>query len=211
MPHSTLFAQSITTSLRNLQDQYENVVNFGIKSSIEVIQGVACDLETSLFMVDPSEETLNGKISNHKEMQDLDENVRVLVTELLMNERTVAILRELEQKLIHGEVEPGSANEWFEQKLESQSQISDQNITSNLLYRNFRDSVLKIRKPDETWGAGDDDEEIRMVGSTISIHCPITVRLTKNRELRCAILTRFPLVGIRFQKQFSHILASHVQ
>ena len=183
MPHSTLFAQSITTSLRNLQDQYENVVNSDIKSSIEVIQGVACDLETSLFMVDPSEETLEGKISNHKEMQDLDENVRALVTELLMNERTVAILRELQQKLILGEVEPKSANEWFEQKLESQSRISDQNITNNSLYRNFRDSVLKIRKPDESWGAGDDDEEIRMVGSTISIYCPITVRITKNREL----------------------------
>ena len=161
--------------IKKLENEYNTALIQNLEASIESIREVACDLESNLFQLDPTAQIPKDKISNNKELLQLDEHVKVLAAELIISKRSAKYLHNLGQKIGLGEVEPDNAKDWFKEKLSSHPRINDQELAANEEYRTFRDSILKIRNPDETWGEEQDDDEIRMLGATIAIHCPLTV------------------------------------
>lgn len=174
----SLARQNAVKSVRKLESEYQNILLGNLESALEGIKEVALELESSLYTLDPNEEVIEDKISNYKEMVELDENVKALVNEIANCKKSVVYLGQLAVNMSVGSVPLDGAKAWYQQHMNTSTTLTEEELAKDHNYRGFRDAVLKIRKPEESWGEDGEEDDIRMVGESISVYCPISVILS---------------------------------
>jgi hypothetical protein len=185
----------------------EDVLLQNIANGIIPIQEIATDLEQTLYSIDPTALPDSSVISTDPSMIKCDNAYRSILLLKYKHDIETQVLKKIKTDLFAGQIEPSKVLENFERNYKrklKEFERQDNVLQMDDSYKEFRTIIWNIRHPNEpfSFGDGNEDDEIRLVGESEDYRCPITVSLIElacfdDRSLQGTMWTLFFICSFR--------------